>query len=352
MAENTVKVDIHEVIRYICDNLDGKTIMGHLSTISPDNGLLLDIAEKFFVAIDADEELTNDFKYRGRKISVRGKNIILCDIVHPDMDPYNLNRFVSKTPIFVGLNREDNSVETLMINMKCLSSAANYDDSKTVFNIIHNIFAFILGDDKGERAKSLALFGYIEFLAYFTDGLLDDYYNYSIKKSTDFIRAVSAVFGVTNDFRFTQDVLGCLEDKVSLYYYPSLQVKLFDNNAEDEIFELKSILRVIEGTFENQTSENKEERDIFVKLVDALKEKGAEGFLDYREYMDFENQYNLFKKLQDEELQQLVLGTIVETIEDSIKIHGIQEVKEATEEEKQRAMLQKMLQQQVGANLG
>ena len=181
--------------------------------------------------------------------------------------------------------------------------------------------------------------------------MLDDYYNYSIKKSTDFIRAVSAVFGVTNDFRFTQDVLECLEDKVSLYYYPSLQVKLFDNNAEDEIFELKSILRVIEGTFAEQTSENKEERDIFVKLAESLKEKGAEGFLDYREYMDFENQYNLFKKLQDEELQQLILGTIVETIEDNIKIHGIQEVKEATEEEKQRAMLQKMLQQQVGANL-
>lgn len=349
MQVGQANTDIHNFGHYLVKLLDTNSLYwDKLESISPDYNLLNDHNESYFIKYDeliaSDPGIIVTTHTFGRKLNIRGKNIIL--VYNEDIEP----EYLTDNPFSVAVNRESDSMYTLLINFNVFVKLVAKKDYNGIYSFFATFFKWLCG---GESTQShlYSVLTYID-VVYHNLNLekVKTFIDFNLAKSTDILsQVVMSKFNVPNVHGFVAEVLDIMEINnnnifAKLYYYPRYTNNLIRAGIEPE-FSLKGFLATIEEAFEHQHDENIELRNAFIDanyFNNATMEVDAESKYEkivFTQLLEFEprleQQIDLLFGMP-KELLETTMDIIYKTIDDCIEKYGIKQVD--PEEEKERKL--------------
>ena len=346
MSVGQANTDIHNFGHYLVKLLDTNSLYwDKLESISPDYDLLNDHNENYFVKtmelMEAKQGFIVSSHAYGRKLNIRGKNIIL--VYNEDIDA----EYLTDNPFSVAVNRESDSIYSLLINFNAFVKLVAKKDYNGIYSFFATFYSWLCGKETPQTFL-YAILTYID-VVYHNLNLekVKSFIDFNIAKSTDIIQQVLMTkFNIPNPHRFTSDALDIMElDNNSvfaeLFYYPRYTKYLIKAGSVPE-FNLKGFIAMIEEAFEDQVT-NLELRNTLLSTkyfndAEMVEDKEAKYtkvvFKDLLEFEPrFEGQIDLLFKMSDE-LMIPTMDIIYKTIDDCIEKHGIKKVTEEDQESK------------------
>lgn len=349
MRVGQANTDIHNFGHYLVKLLDTNSLYwDKLESISPDYDLLNDHNETYFIKTDELLEAKEGFIISshtyGRKLNIRGKNIVL--VYNEDIEP----EYLTDNPFSVAVNRESDSMHTLLINFNTFVKLIANKDYNGIYSFFATFYKWLCGAES-TQSHLYAVLTYIDVVYHNLDlEKVKTFIDFNLAKSTDILsQVVMSKFNVPNVHGFTARVLAIMEVDnnnifAELYYYPRYTNDLIKAGIEPE-FSLKGFLATIEEAFEHQHDENIELRNAFIDanyFNNATMEVDAESKYEkivFTQLLKFEprleQQIDLLFGMP-KELLETTMDIIYKTIGDCIEKYGIKEVD--PEEEKERKL--------------
>ena len=172
MSVGQANTDIHNFGHYLVKLLDTNSLYwDRLSTLSPDYLLLNDHNENYFIDMNKVEEKDLDIDIEaqayGRKLNIRGKNVILIynDKIETDC--------LSDNPFSVAVNRESDSIYTLLINFNAFVKLVAEKDYNGIYSFFATFYSWLCGSETPQTHLYTVL-TYIDVV----------YHNLNLEKST------------------------------------------------------------------------------------------------------------------------------------------------------------------------
>lgn len=345
MSVGQANTDIHNFGHYLVKLLDTNSLYwDKLETISPDYDLLNDHNENYFVKtmelMEANSGFIVSSHSYGRKLNIRGKNIIL--VYNEDID----SKYLEDNPFSVAVNRESDSIYSLLINFNAFIKLVAEKDYNGIYSFFATFYSWLCGKETPQTIL-YAILTYID-VVYHNLNLekVKSFIDFNIAKSTDIIQqALMTKFKIPNPHGFTSEALNIMElDNNSvfaeLFYYPRYTKYLIKAGAVPE-FNLKGFIAMIEEAFEDQVT-NLELRNAFLSTkyfndAEMVEDKEAKYTkVVFKDLLEFEprleQQIDLLFGMSDELIP--VMDIIYKAIDDSIEKHGVKEVTEEDQESK------------------
>lgn len=257
--------DIHNFSEYLVKELKTPiALWNRVTMIAPDYDILEDHNKNYFINKDIDPE--SKIVTCGRKVSIRNKPVVL--IYNNGLD----EKYINPNPFSVILNRETDSVHTLLINFNAFEMMVNNRDYESIYKFFNTFYAWILGADNGDNnyVSLYAVFAYVDLLfgQLYID-VINDYFDYNLAEATDILSQVlMEKFHIKNPCDFVLELI-YKEDLSKVFYYPSELEACLEAGRKDA-FILKGFMALIEDTFSNQTSENKKLLNAFIDLKNNI----------------------------------------------------------------------------------
>lgn len=355
--------DIHNFGHYLYKLLDTNVLYwDRLAMISPDYDLLNDHNESYFIDTKKlvseghlSREAIVDQAY-GRKISIRGKDIVLIynDKVEAD--------YILANPFSVAMNRESDSLHTLLINYNTFVRMVAEKDYNAIYALFDTFFKWLYGKETPQGSLH-ALITYIDVVHHdLRSEKINSMIDYGIAKSTDILSQVlMAKFRVPNPHGVVVEILDHLAyDSAAVYaelfYYPSMTARILEAGNEPE-FNLKGFLATIDDVFANQ-KENVELRNAFIDQkyfndatieADAAAKYTKHSFVSILEVEGrLEQQVDLLFAMS-EGIVRTTMDIIYKAIDDAIEKYGIIEGLEPETEEEKKERLESDIEAQIKA---
>lgn len=346
MSVGQANTDIHNFGHYLVKLLDTNSLYwDKLETISPDYDLLNDHNENYFVKTmelmeDKPGVIVSSHSY-GRKLNIRGKNIIL--IYNENID----SKYLEDNPFSVAVNRESDSIYSLLINFNAFIKLVAEKDYNGIYSFFATFYSWLCGKETPQTFL-YAILTYID-VVYHNLNLekVKSFIDFNLAKSTDIIQQVLMTkFKIPNPHGFTSDALDMMElDNNNIYaelfYYPRYTKYLIKAGTRPE-FNLKGFIAMIEEAFEDQVT-NLELRDVLLSVkyfndAEMVEDKEAKYtkvvFKDLLEFEPrFKEQIDLLFAMSDD-LMIPTMDIIYKAIDGSIEKHGIKKVTEEDQESK------------------
>ena len=367
MSVGQANTDIHNFGHYLVKLLDTNSLYwDRLSTLSPDYLLLNDHNENYFIDMDKVEEKDLDIDIEaqayGRKLNIRGKNVILIynDKIEADC--------LSANPFSVAVNRESDSIYSLLINFNAFVKLVAEKDYNGIYSFFATFYSWLCGSETPQTHLYTVL-TYID-VVYHNLNLekVKSFIDFNIAKSTDIIQQVLMTkFKIPNPHGFTSRVLAQFElfdtdSWMKAFYYPTITKELIKAGAVPE-FNLKGFIAMIEEAFEDQVT-NLELRNTLLSTkyfndTEMVEDKEAKYtkvvFKDLLEFEPrFKEQIDLLFNMSDE-LMIPAMDIIYKAIDDAIEKHGIKEVTEENQESKKLELesdIEKQIRESIEAMQG
>lgn len=345
MSVGQANTDIHNFGHYLVKLLDTNSLYwDKLETISPDYDLLNDHNENYFVKtmelMEAKQGFIVSSHAYGRKLNIRGKNIVL--IYNENID----SKYLEDNPFSVAVNRESDSIYTLLINFNAFIKLVAEKDYNGIYSFFATFYSWLCGKETPQTFL-YAILTYIDVVYHNLDlDKVRTFIDFNIAKSTDIIQQVLMTkFKIPNPHGFTSTALSIMElDNNSvfaeLFYYPRYTKYLIKAGAVPE-FNLKGFIAMIEEAFEKQEV-NLELRNALLSIkyfndAEMVEDKEAKYtkvvFKDLLEFEPrFKEQIDLLFTLTNDLIP--TMDIIYKAIDDSIEKHGVKEVTEEDQEAK------------------
>lgn len=345
MSVGQANTDIHNFGHYLVKLLDTNSLYwDRLSTLSPDYLLLNDHNENYFInkgMIEA-KELDVDIETQayGRKLNIRGKNIILIYNDEIDHDCLEVN------PFSVAVNCESDSIYTLLINFNAFVKLVAEKDFNGIYSFFATFYNWLFGADT-PQVHLYAILTYID-VVYHNLNLekVKSFIDFNIGKSTDIIQQVlMSKFRIPNPRGFVNRVLAQYElnDPTSwmkAFYYPTITKEFIDAGKEHE-FNLKGFVATVYEAFEDQET-NLELRNALLSIkyfndAEMVEDKEAKYTkVVFKDLLEFEprlkQQIDLLFTLTNDLIP--AMDIIYKAIDDCIEKYGIKEVTEEDQKSK------------------
>jgi hypothetical protein len=355
--------DIHNFGHYLYKLLDTNALYWErLALISPDYDLLNDHNESYFIdtkkivseGLMSREAIVD--QTRGRKINIRGKNVVLVYNDKVDRD------YILNNPFSVAMNRESDSLHTLLINYNTFVRMVAEKDYNAIYALFDTFFKWLYGKETPQGSLH-ALITYIDVVHH--DLKLEkigSMIDYNIAKSTDIVSQVlMSKFRIPNPHGVASAIMDNLAyDSAAVYaelfYYPSVTVKILEAGNEPE-FNLKAFLAIIDDVFANQ-KENVELRNAFIDQkyfndatieADAAAKYTKHSFVSILEVEErLDQQVDLLFEMS-EGIVHTTMDIIYKAIDDAIEKYGIVEGLEPETEEEKKERLESDIEAQIKA---
>lgn len=336
MKVGQANCDIHNFGHYLVKLLDTNSLFwDKLITIGPDYGLLNDHNENYFINKDKlnnDDEINLESNAYGRKLNIRGKNIIL--IYNDKIDAEYLN----DNPFSVAINRNSDSIHTLLINFNAFIKMVAEKDYNAIFSFFMTFFKWLYGDETPQSILH-ALLTYIDVVYHNLNmEKASTFIDFNIAESSDIISQIlMSKFHIPNPHGFVSKTLDIMREDstdifAELYYYPSMSAKILTAGSEQE-FNLKGFIATVEEAFANQSSETKE---LVNALLDMKSFNDVETNVDkkytkcaFKKVIDFEPrlepQIDLLFSMSNSDILT-AMDIIYKCIDNSIEKFGVKEI--------------------------
>lgn len=357
MSVGQANIDIHNFGHYLVKLLDTNALYWNkLSTLSPDYLLLNDHNENYFINTDLveanDLDVDVETQAYGRKLNIRGKNIIL--IYNDKIEP----EYLEANPFSVAVNCESDSIYTLLINFNAFVKLVAEKDYNGIYSFFATFYNWLFGADT-PQVHLYATLTYID-VVYHNLNLekVKSFIDFNIGKSTDIVQQVLMTkFKVPNPHGFVTRVLAQyeLDDSDSwmkAFYYPTITKEFIKAGATHE-FNLKGFIAMIKDAFEDQET-NLELRNVLLGIkyfndAEMVEDKEAKYtkvvFKDLLEFEPrFKEQIDLLFALGNDLIP--VMDIIYKAIDDSIEEYGVKEVSEEDQEAK-KLQLESDIEEQI-----
>ena len=189
MQVGQANTDIHNFGHYLVKLLDTNSLYwDKLESISPDYDLLNDHNESYFIKTDellaAKEGFIISSHSYGRKLNIRGKNIIL--VYNEDIDA----EYLTDNPFSVAVNRESDSMHTLLINFNVFVKLVAKKDYNGIYSFFATFFKWLCGAES-TQSHLYAVLTYID-VVYHNLNLekVKTFIDFNLAKSTDILSKV------------------------------------------------------------------------------------------------------------------------------------------------------------------